>query len=73
MISEVRTLVEINLGYAYSNNRKILLQNSTVDKIIKEMFNIIKTELPEEAQTVEVVEYIVSKFKDGIKEYPLKL
>ena len=72
MISEVRTLVEINLGYAYSNNRKILLQNSTVDKI-KEMFNIIKTELPEEAQTVEVLEYIVSKFKDGIKEYPLKL
>lgn len=73
MISEVRTLVEINLSYAYSNNRKILLQNSTVDKIIKEMFNIIKTELPEEAQTVEVLEYIVSKFKDGIKEYPLKL
>lgn len=66
-------MVEINLGYAYSNNRKILLQNSTVDKIIKEMFNIIKTELPEEAQTVEVLEYIVSKFKDGIKEYPLKL
>lgn len=66
-------MVEINLSYAYSNNRKILLQNSTVDKIIKEMFNIIKTELPEEAQTVEVLEYIVSKFKDGIKEYPLKL
>lgn len=69
----MRTLVEINLGYAYSNNRKILLQNSTVDKIIKEMFNIIKTELPEEAQTVEVLEYIVSRLKDGIKEYPLKL
>lgn len=69
----MRTLVEINLGYAYSNNRKILLQNSTVDKIIKEMFNIIKTELPEEAQTVEVFEYIVSRLKDGIKEYPLKL
>lgn len=66
-------MVEINLGYAYSNNRKILLQNSTVDKIIKEMFNIIKTELPEEAQTVEVFEYIVSRLKDGIKEYPLKL
>lgn len=66
-------MVEINLGYAYSNNRKILLQNSTVDKIIKEMFNIIKTELPEEAQTVEVLEYIVSRLKDGIKEYPLKL
>ena len=66
-------MVEINLGYAYSNNRKILLQNSTVDKIIKEMFNIIKIELPEEAQTVEVLEYIVSKFKDEIKEYPLKL
>ena len=56
----MRTLVEINLGYAYSNNRKILLQNSTVDKVVKEVFNTIKTELPEEAQTVEVLDKGVS-------------
>lgn len=52
---------------------KIILKNSTVDKVVKEVFNTIKTELPEEAQTVEVLEYIVSKLKDRIKECPLKL
>lgn len=60
-------------GYTYSDNKKITLKNSTVDKVVKEVFNTIKTELPEEAQTVEVLEYIVSRLKDGIKEYPLKL
>ena len=60
-------------GYTYSDNKKIVLKNSTVDKVVKEVFNTIKTELPEEAQTVEVLEYIVSRLKDGIKEYPLKL
>lgn len=60
-------------GYTYSDNKKIVLKNSTVDKVVKEVFNTIKTELPEEAQTVEVLEYIVSRLKDGIREYPLKL
>ena len=73
--SEVRALVEITkpIDYTYSNNGKIALKNSTVDKVVKEVFNTIKTELPEEAQTVEVLEYIVSKLKDRIKECPLKL
>ena len=71
---EVRAMVEITkpLDYTSSNNGKIL-KNSTVDKVVKEVFNTIKTELPEEAQTVEVLEYIVSKLKDRIKECPLKL
>lgn len=72
---EVRAIVEITkpLDYTSSNNGKIILKNSTVDKVVKEVFNTIKTELPEEAQTVEVLEYIVSKLKDRIKECPLKL
>lgn len=49
----------------------ITLSKEDIDKAIKEVLVTLKKELPEEALTVEVLEYIANELKD--KAHSLKL
>ena len=67
-------MYQIMENWADAKNRNnVTLEQRVIDKVVADALQIIKNGLPEEAQTVEILEYIVSKLKDRIKECHLKL
>ena len=67
-------MYQIMASWADAKNRNnVTLEQKVIDKVVADALQTIKNGLPEEAQTVEILEYIVSKLKDRIKECHLKL
>ena len=50
-----------------------LLKQETVNKAVKEAVRSIKNELPEEARTVEVMEYIIAEMHEFVKQSKIVL
>ena len=68
------SVYQIMASWADAKNRNnVTLEQKVIDKVVADALQTIKNGLPEEAQTVEILEYIVSKLKDRIKECHLKL
>lgn len=51
----------------------ITLSKEDIDKAIKEVLVTLKKELPEEALTVEVLEYIANELKDKAHSLQIRL
>ncbi len=51
----------------------ITLSKEKIDKAIKEVLVTLKKELPEEALTVEVLEYIANELKDKAHSLQIRL
>nr|DAH08623.1 MAG TPA: hypothetical protein [Caudoviricetes sp.] len=51
----------------------ITLSKEDIDKAIKEVLLTLKKELPEEALTVEVLEYIANELKDKAHSLQIRL
>lgn len=51
-----------------SEHSTATLDSSDVEVVAREAINTIKKGLPEEAQTVEVVKFIISEMKNQLKE-----
>ncbi len=53
--------MRIMRNYMYSGIKETTLKQELIDEISQKELKNIKNELPEEAQTVEVIEYIISE------------
>lgn len=58
-------MIEIITDFA---EETIVLENSLVRKVAQNAIEAIKNELPEEAQTVEAVEHVISEISQLIRE-----
>ena len=57
------------IGSTYEQNKTMtLLEQKTIDNAVKEAIRSIKKELPEEAQTVEVMEYVIAELHVVMKQ-----
>ena len=61
-------MLKIMRNYMYSAIKETTLKQELVDEISQKELKNIKNELPEEAQTVEVIEYIISEMQQRLKE-----
>lgn len=59
-------MIEIN-GFYVEESKVIALNNETIIRTVDAAIATIKKELPEEAQTVEVMELIIEEMKTSIK------
>lgn len=50
------------------NKKETVLNEEYIKKAVQSAVESIKNELPEEAQTIEVMEYIVSEMSRSLKE-----
>lgn len=58
---------------AISFKNNCTISQETIDKIVLQLFEICKKELPKEAHTVEVMNYIVDEIKDKANSLTLEL
>lgn len=61
-------MLKIMRNYMYSGIKETTLKQELIDEISHKELKNIKNELPEEAQTVEVIEYIISEMQQRLKE-----
>lgn len=66
---EVLQIVHIGRSISPST----ILEETQVNHIVENVINTIKEELPEEAQTVEVLDYITDRIREALKEKRIKL
>ena len=53
--------------HEYGNEKTVVLEEATINKAVDSAIAAIKEELPEEAQTVEVMEFILEEMGKSIK------
>lgn len=55
------------------SNTEIILEQKIIDTAVEAAIRSIKNELPEEARTVEVMEYIIAELSMTVKQSKLLL
>ena len=68
-----KKLLEITGNVLGEIKKVTLLKQETVNKAVKEAVRSIKNELPEEARTVEVMEYIIAEMHEFVKQSKIVL
>lgn len=61
-------MIEIVNSFAPNAEETMILERVLIRKTANKAIETIKNELPEEAQTLEVMEYIISEIQNVIKE-----
>lgn len=64
-------MIRLNEIYSYGN--RIVVSRNKIEKISNDFIEIIKKELPEEAQNITVIDSILSHVKSDIHLKKLKL
>jgi hypothetical protein len=54
-------------------NANCVIALSTIDSMIQQFFEICKKELPEEAHTIEVMNFIIDEMNNKIKSMTIEL
>ena len=61
-------MIEIVNSFAPNAEETMILERVLIRKTANKAIETIKNELPEEAQTLEVMEYIISEIQNVVKE-----
>lgn len=61
-------MIEIVADFTDETDKTIVLERRFVKAVVQKAIATIKKELPEEAQTVEVMECIISEINQTVKE-----
>lgn len=61
-------MIEIVNSFAPNAEKTMILERALIRKTANKAIETIKNELPEEAQTLEVMEYIISEIQNVVKE-----
>lgn len=61
-------MIEIIADFTDETDKTIVLERRFVKAVVQKAIATIKKELPEEAQTVEVMECIISEINQTVKE-----
>lgn len=61
-------MIEIIADFGDKEDKTIVLERKFVNAVVQKAIATIKKELPEEAQTVEVMECIISEINQAVKK-----
>lgn len=61
-------MLKITQNIANVSIKETVLDNAIIEKAVQNAIVAIKNELPEEAQTIEVMEYVISEISNALKE-----
>ena len=65
---EMKRMLKVISSVTSNVGKATILERTFVRKTANKAIETIKNELPEEAQTLEVMEYIISEMQDVVKE-----
>ena len=67
-------MYQIMSSWADAKNRNnVTLEQRVIDKVVADALQTIKNGLPEEAQTVEILQYVINEMMMGIKGKKVQL